>query len=137
MEHATELEAKQADVKIHQGVDYSDPYGTWEVTTEGDVEGRSTTDLGVFTGFIDDIAKRLADKCYYSLCFIKKNTDANSIPIHPTEHKEVSVSLGINSETWDMNEDNRTAFLNKMLANRPAHAEHGQYYASVIIHFDE
>jgi hypothetical protein len=44
-------------------------YGTWNVTTEGDVEGRSTRQLGTHTGFIDDIAFKLADQAYYGLRF--------------------------------------------------------------------
>lgn len=44
-------------------------YGTFEVTTEGDCEGRSVRHLGTFTGYIDEIAFALADKCYYSLRF--------------------------------------------------------------------
>ena len=36
--------------------DYKNPYGIWIVTTEGDCEGRSTRHLGVFQGYIDDIA---------------------------------------------------------------------------------
>lgn len=35
---------------------YDKAYGFWHVTTEGDCEGRSITDLGVFEGNIDTIA---------------------------------------------------------------------------------
>ena len=35
---------------------YDEVFGTWEVTTEGDVEGRTTKNLGNFTGYIDEIA---------------------------------------------------------------------------------
>ena len=35
-------------------------YGTFKVTTEGDCEGKSTRDLGVHTGYIDEIAFALA-----------------------------------------------------------------------------
>lgn len=44
---------------------YDKAYGFWHVTTEGDCEGRSITDLGVFEGNIDTIALALADRCYY------------------------------------------------------------------------
>jgi len=30
--------------------EYKNTYGRWRVTTEGDVEGRSTTDLGTHLG---------------------------------------------------------------------------------------
>lgn len=49
---------------------YDKAYGFWHVTTEGDCEGRSITDLGVFEGNIDTIALALADRCYYSLRFM-------------------------------------------------------------------
>lgn len=44
---------------------YDKACGFWHVTTEGDCEGRSITDLGVFEGNIDTIALALADRCYY------------------------------------------------------------------------
>jgi hypothetical protein len=39
----------------------------WSVTTEGDVEGKSTTNLGTFEGRLDEIAFALADKEYYQI----------------------------------------------------------------------
>ena len=33
---------------------YDNPYGIWEVTTEGDCEGRTTRRLGVYSGYIDE-----------------------------------------------------------------------------------
>lgn len=42
---------------------YDNPFGIWHVTTEGDCEGRSTRDLGIHEGYIDEIALALADKC--------------------------------------------------------------------------
>ena len=48
---------------------YTNPYGLWEVTTEGDCEGRSRKGLGVFEGYLDDIAFYLANKAYYTLEF--------------------------------------------------------------------
>ena len=48
---------------------YNNAYGLWEVTTEGDCEGKSTRKLGVYEGFIDDIAFALVGSCCYSLRF--------------------------------------------------------------------
>lgn len=48
---------------------YKKAYGFWEVTTEGDCEGKSVSRLGIYEGYIDEIALALADRCYYSLCF--------------------------------------------------------------------
>ena len=33
---------------------YDNPFGIWHVTTEGDCEGRSTRDLGIHEGYIDE-----------------------------------------------------------------------------------
>lgn len=49
--------------------EWSTPIGWWNVTTEGDCEGRTTSHLGKHFGHIADIAFALADKCYYSLQF--------------------------------------------------------------------
>jgi hypothetical protein len=45
------------------------PDQTWHVTTEGDVEGRSTTELGTYTGHVVDIAMALMSQACYSLTF--------------------------------------------------------------------
>lgn len=41
----------------------------YKVTTEGDCEGRSTNNLGIWHGAIADIAFHLADRMFYSLNF--------------------------------------------------------------------
>lgn len=51
------------------------PIGLWKVTTEGDVEGRSTTLLGEHYGHVADIAFSLADRNFYSLDFVRLPSD--------------------------------------------------------------
>ncbi|AHJ87186.1 hypothetical protein BCP8-2_148 [Bacillus phage BCP8-2] len=46
-----------------------DPEGVWEVTTEGDCEGRSIRRLGTYEGHILDIVRQLAGQAYYQLTF--------------------------------------------------------------------
>lgn len=46
-----------------------DPEGVWEVTTEGDCEGRSTRRLGTYERHILDIVRQLAGQAYYQLTF--------------------------------------------------------------------
>lgn len=112
--------------------DYTNPYGTWEVTTEGDCEGRSTRNLGVYVGYLDDIAFALADKCCYSLRFTKICTD---IPVPKSARENVSVSLDIQSKTWDMDEKDRVAYFRQLLCGRNnVSVTDGQFYASVILH---
>ena len=42
--------------------DYTNPYGIWEVTTESDCSGMTTDHLGVFEGYVDDIALAKEEK---------------------------------------------------------------------------
>ncbi|WQZ49413.1 hypothetical protein Z3_97 [Bacillus phage Z3] len=58
------------------------PEGVWEVTTEGDCEGRSVRRLGTYEGHILDIVRQLAGQAYYQLTFerAKPATLAQSLP---------------------------------------------------------
>jgi hypothetical protein len=105
-------------------------YGTWKVTTEGDCEGRSTRDLGVHTGFLDEIAFALAAQAYYGLRFDIVNQDKLK-GAGPTG-VEVQVSLGIDTGSWDLSAAERVAYFKKLLKGRPnVLVEDGQYYACV------
>lgn len=112
---------------------YDEVFGTWEVTTEGDVEGRTTKNLGTFTGYIDEIALFLANKCYYSLHF-KKIVPVTSF--HPNGFK-VSVQLDISSGTWEgIHTEKGLNEIRKVFANRPVVIEDSNFYASFIIKSD-
>ena len=106
----------------------SNAYGTWKVTTERDCEGRSMRDLGTYTGYIDEIAFALADKCCYSLCF--KAIVPKSLDITP-KHKSVVITLDIDSGTWDMRRDERVKAIGNLLRDRDVHVEDSPGYASV------
>ena len=110
--------------------DYKNPYGIWIVTTEGDCEGRSTRHLGVFQGYIDDIAFALAEKCCYSLEFEKVCTD---IPVPKRALDEVNVTLDINPETWKLSPIDRIGFFRNMLQDRNTFVSKGSAYASVTL----
>lgn len=70
--------------------------GFWKVTTQGDVEGRTTKDLGVHYGYLDDIAFALAPECYYDLKFTPVDPYARSSQA-PTAS---SVSIRLESTDW-------------------------------------
>lgn len=108
---------------------YKQAYGTWTVTTEGDCEGRSTTQLGTFEGYLDEIALALAGKCYYSLNF-RAAKDLAEVSKPGTK---VNVQLDIDSGTWDMSGKDRVEFVRRMLAGRNVSVKEGQYYASVTL----
>lgn len=111
--------------------EYKKPYGIWEVTTEGDCEGRSTRRLGVFEGYLDDIALALADKTYYSLHFTK--IDIHTLDHVPPKKNSVEVTLNIESGTWDMTKGARAAYAEQMLKDRDVRVEMGENYASFKI----
>lgn len=109
---------------------YKNPYGTWKVTTEGDCEGKSTTQLGVFTGFVDEIALYLADQCYYSLTFYLEELITKFVPTQ----KSVNMKFDIDSKTWHMTGDERVKFFEDVFKDRPnIVVKEGNYYASVTI----
>ena len=98
----------------------SDLYGTWRVRTEGDVEGRTIADLGTFTGFVDEIALYLSNKCYYSLEF-KKCEDIKQF--NPTG-LDVSVRIS-DLDSW------RDA--KELFSERPVEIGKSNYYESFKI----
>lgn len=110
--------------------DYTNPYGTWQVTTEGDCEGRSTRNLGVYVGYLDDIAFALAEKCCYSLEFTKIDTE---IPTPKKVLDQVNVVLNIDSKTWKLSVDDRVKYFQNMLHNRKVYVSRGSAYASVTL----
>ena len=112
---------------------YKNSFGTWEVTTEGDVEGRSTKHLGTHIGHVDEIALHLADKCYYSLRF---KSVPNISSYYPKASK-VSVSFDANSQTWDkINHDGNIKEIKEIFKDRPVEIKTSSFYASFLIKSD-
>ena len=109
---------------------YKSPYGFWQVTTEGDCEGKSVRNLGIHEGYIDDIAFALADKQYYSLQF--STVDPHEMDMTP-KRNEVSVSLDINSETWNMKDNELVHFWQSMMKNRDVNVRKGMGHNVVIL----
>jgi len=109
---------------------YKNIYGTWEVKTEGDIEGRTTTHLGTFTGFVDEIALYLANRSYYSLKFKKIK------PVEKFEptRKHVSVCFDIESGTWDsIKTPAGIAEMQKVFKDRPVDIVANNSYAAFSI----
>lgn len=114
---------------------YTNVYGLWNVTTEGDCEGRSTKNLGDFEGNIDEIALHLADKCYYSLRFTLIS------PPEFTTYKptgdSVNVSLDIKSNTWNYTNDEMVREMSEIFKHRPVTIQPCTYYAAFTISIPE
>ena len=105
-------------------------YGTFKVTTEGDCEGKSIRHLGTFTGYIDEIAFALADKCYYSLNFsLVSPEELDMTPKRDT----VNVTLNIDSGTWDMKPEERVKYFKELLKDRDVEVLPGTSYASCVL----
>lgn len=114
--------------------DYSEVYGIWTVTTEGDCEGRTTTQLGTYEGFVDEIAFRLADKAYYSLYF----TLADKLPDLPkSEMTSVHINFNIDSGTWPLTGKQRMDWGKKFFSTRPVVVEESNYYACMLLSMPE
>lgn len=93
----------------------------WSVSTEGDDEGRSTKNLGLYRGSIENIAFHLADKCYYQL-YIKPY---NPKVIEITELKPTNSIVHVN-----------TSDLKFEIENKNITTESGRYYNSVKLNFN-
>jgi hypothetical protein len=105
-------------------------YGIWHVTTEGDEEGRTTRDLGVHEGYIDDVAFALASRQFYSLDFELVDTlKWKTLPVST----QANVRLKISTGTWDMLADARVGFFRQMLAGRDVTITKSNYFASVAL----
>lgn len=108
---------------------YDSTYGLWEVTTEGDVEGRSTRNLGTHKGHVDEIALHLAKECFYSLHFKL----VEPIETFTPAKKEVNVMFDIGTGTWNYDKDGLVRKMKEFFADRPVHIKHCNYYASFTI----
>jgi hypothetical protein len=109
------------------------PVGWWKVTTEGDCEGRTTRDLGIFYGHIVDIAAGLANKCTeYSLQF-----EPASVDIPEVKERYTDISLCIGSGTWDMKPEDRAKWMQEFFAKAETKCEYSEikpsYYAAISI----
>jgi len=125
---------------IHESVTkYLNPFGVWKVSTEGDEEGRTTKELGVYVGYLDFIAYFLYGEALYKLKFKKlKDTPL----VQPLERRvnitglvEVHVQLDIESDTWgslDYEKESRLLFFKSMLqSRRHVKVEPSNYYSCV------
>lgn len=110
--------------------EYTNPYGVWSVTTEGDCEGKTTRELGTYEGYIDEIAFDLAGHCYYSLHF-KKAKNLQSIKKPGTS---VSIQLCIDSNTWDLSGSERIEFFERLFKDRDVTVKHSNYFAAIMIY---
>lgn len=106
-------------------------YGTFKVTTEGDCEGKSVRDLGTYTGYIDEIAFALADKCEYKLHF--KQVHPEELDMTLPKRDKVEISLDIDSGIWDLNVDNAKEYFKDFFKDRDVEVIGAHGYGSCTI----
>lgn len=104
-----------------------DVYGLWQVSTEGDCEGRSTKSLGVWEGFIDDIALHLADKVMYNLWITPLNI--NKVTEKPMARR-VDVYM---NDIAHIDAKERLDIATKAFANRNVRISRSDYYGAFVI----
>ncbi len=94
----TELNKSEDQKNVGKINHWASPVGWWEVTTEGDEEGRSTVKLGTFYGHIAEIALHLANRCFYSLNFNScgKLSPTGERPTYTATARGTSISFGYN-----------------------------------------
>jgi hypothetical protein len=109
-----------------------DAFGVWHVTTEGDCEGRSTADLGVHEGYLDQVAFDLAPQAMYTLTFNPPDPVSIRTKI-PSLHDHVVVNLGYKFGLDKMTEQARVGFFERMLRDRPVRVEPASFYASATL----
>lgn len=128
--------------KIEPKDDYKNPVGVWRVTTEGDCEGRTIKDLGVWEGHIAEIAFHLAEKSGYKIEFRSlkgTRTSGQKVPTKiETNRKHVWISLDIDSGTWSMSPQDRALYIANILDARDQLDVYGvyngcQYYAGACL----
>ena len=108
---------------------FNNRFGLWKVTTEGDCEGKTIRNLGIWRGDIDDIALFLANKVEYSLTFSPAYI---YIPKAPTD-TSVNVTLDINSNTWELNADERAKIVSPIFKGKPVIISPSNYYGAFKI----
>lgn len=107
-------------------------FGIWHVTTEGDCEGRTTRDLGVHEGYLDEIAFDLAPQAEYTLTFNPPEA-AHVRTAVPSLHDHVNVNMGYRFGLSSMTEPGRANFFKRLLEGRPVQVESSNFYASATL----
>lgn len=118
---------------------YNNPLGWWDVSTEGDCEGKTMKKFGTFYGYVDEIAQKIAASAGvgYSLCFVAVNEPVLPKPPKGTFKKAVNISFGSNSKTWGGESKHRAALIAKTMKDRPVKVVPSTYYAAVQLQYPE
>lgn len=115
--------------------EYQNPYGIWRVTTDCD-EGMSTKGLGIYEGYIDEIALSIppSKEGYSGLEFTAVNViRASEEKPFPIVRNDVPVSLGSGSGKHDMTRAEIIERMQKLFENRPVVIRDNGPYCGFVI----
>ncbi len=123
--------------KVIKATGYESPINWWEVTTDGDCEGRSTKNLGIHYGHVAEIALSLQEGPCYDYTFTPaknwENMKKGNRPKLPAQRKIVHIGLNIDSKTWDLKRDERAKWFTQWLDCEDILVTEGCYYKAVQI----
>jgi hypothetical protein len=120
-----------------KGSNYKNPFGEWEVSAPEKI-GYYKNDnhiLGIYTGYIDEIALHLADRVAQELEFrkISDGLQSNNKNYHRTA-KEVFVRFHNESNTWEkIRYKNYLPELKEIFKDRNVSIDYGNYFATFKI----
>ena len=123
------------DILSDMKPEYRNPYGLWRVTTDCD-EGMSTKELGIYEGYIDEIALSIppSKEGYSGLEFSAVNViRASEEKPFPIVRNDVPVSLGSGSGKYDMTRDEIIEHMQKLFENRPVVIRGNGPYCGFVI----
>lgn len=90
------------------------PFGLWHVSTEGDDRGLSLHSLGIYMGFLDEIAFALAGHARYSLGFsYVVAQDYSKFASQDRAH------VSLNIDGLDLDNDKQFDLIKDILGDRP------------------
>jgi hypothetical protein len=92
--------------------------------------------LGIYYGNVVDIARQLADKAFYELCFHKTEKPVVQKTHKSHKCKQVHISFDRDSGTWSnsMNSAKRVNYFKALLGNKVV-VEESNYYSCVLLKF--
>ncbi len=110
-----------------------DPYGTWRVTSEGSGGWDLPVEHGVFTGFIDEIARGIR--------FVGFSLQFEKVPattVLPAQVSNRSVGVFLLNEGVDfIDKQDRTLFGAALLKDRPVTVGPSDYYGCFTITYPD
>lgn len=111
-------------------------YGVWEVTTEGDCEGRTVRHLGTHTGYLDEIAFKLAPRqAYYALSFrrVSPSEQLENMPIVQTTVNVCLEEPPFSSVPGPAQADQRAKAFEKIMRGRDVEVKPCSIYGAVTL----